>query len=235
MRSRRSSGRRRARSACARTSPPRTCRCCRRCRRPVTRDTIVCSAADFPSMIYLFRAQEALGYRLVIVPANDDGSADPGAHRRGHRRPHGAGRRLARAVPLVVHPRPRADRRAGQARRRAGGARPVSGGRASSPSTSPRSAWTLPPAGASSGCAAGPATRFSTRAPIGSAPSGRASRAGRHTRSRSPSTSRTTSRPPTIGACRRGRRRSRPTTPRCPGSGCWRPSASTRCARRRSS
>ena len=44
---------------------------------PVTRDAIVCSAADFPSMIYLFRAQEALGYRLVIVPANDDGTADP--------------------------------------------------------------------------------------------------------------------------------------------------------------
>ena len=46
---------------------------------PATRDAIVCSAADFPSMIYLFRAQEALGYRLVIVPANDDGSADPRA------------------------------------------------------------------------------------------------------------------------------------------------------------
>jgi kynureninase len=44
---------------------------------PVTRDAIVCSAADFPSMVYLFRAQEALGYRLVVVPANDDGSADP--------------------------------------------------------------------------------------------------------------------------------------------------------------
>jgi kynureninase len=43
---------------------------------PATRDTIVCSAADFPSMIYLFRAQEAFGYRLLIVPANDDGSAD---------------------------------------------------------------------------------------------------------------------------------------------------------------
>ena len=43
---------------------------------PTTRDAIVCSAADFPSMIYLFRAQETLGYRLVIVPANDDGSAD---------------------------------------------------------------------------------------------------------------------------------------------------------------
>jgi kynureninase len=44
---------------------------------PTTRDTIVCSAADFPSMIYLFRAQAALGYRLAIVAANDDGSADP--------------------------------------------------------------------------------------------------------------------------------------------------------------
>ena len=44
---------------------------------PATRDAIVCSAADFPSMIYLFRAQEALGYRLVIVPANEDGTADP--------------------------------------------------------------------------------------------------------------------------------------------------------------
>ena len=44
---------------------------------PGARDAIVCSAADFPSMIYLFRAQEALGYRLVIVAANDDGSADP--------------------------------------------------------------------------------------------------------------------------------------------------------------
>ena len=44
---------------------------------PTTRDAIVCSAADFPSMIYLFRAQTALGYRLVIVAANQDGSADP--------------------------------------------------------------------------------------------------------------------------------------------------------------
>lgn len=44
---------------------------------PATRDAIVCSAADFPSMIYLFRAHEALGYRLVIVPAHEDGSVDP--------------------------------------------------------------------------------------------------------------------------------------------------------------
>jgi kynureninase len=44
---------------------------------PVTRDTIVCSAADFPSLIYLFRAQEALGYRLRVVEANADHTADP--------------------------------------------------------------------------------------------------------------------------------------------------------------
>ena len=44
---------------------------------PGPRDTIVCSAADFPSLIYLFRAQEALGFRLHVVPARDDGSADP--------------------------------------------------------------------------------------------------------------------------------------------------------------
>ena len=45
---------------------------------PDARDTIVCSGADFPSIIYLLRAQQALGYRLVVVPAGDDGSADPG-------------------------------------------------------------------------------------------------------------------------------------------------------------
>ena len=44
---------------------------------PAARDAIVCSAADFPSMVNLFRAQETLGYRLVVVLANDDGSADP--------------------------------------------------------------------------------------------------------------------------------------------------------------
>jgi kynureninase len=45
---------------------------------PGERDTIVCSAADFPSIIYLLRAQQALGYRLVVVPAGDDGDADAG-------------------------------------------------------------------------------------------------------------------------------------------------------------
>jgi kynureninase len=43
---------------------------------PGLRDTIVCSAADFPSMIYLYRAQTALGYRLRIVPANNDFTSD---------------------------------------------------------------------------------------------------------------------------------------------------------------
>ena len=43
---------------------------------PTTRDTIVCSAADFPSLIYLFRAQAALGYRLRVVAANADHTAD---------------------------------------------------------------------------------------------------------------------------------------------------------------
>jgi kynureninase len=46
---------------------------------PDARDTIVCSAADFPSLIHLFRAQEALGYRLHVVPACGDGTADPDA------------------------------------------------------------------------------------------------------------------------------------------------------------
>ena len=90
------------------------------------------------------------------------------AHRRGHRRSHGAGRRLARAVPIVVHPGPRADCRARQARRARRWCSTCIRRPASSRSTSRRSAWTLPPAGASSGCAVGPATRFSTRGPIDS-------------------------------------------------------------------
>ena len=42
----------------------------------------------------------------------------PGAHRRGHGRSHRARRRLARAVPLVVHPRPARRSSSGPARRR---------------------------------------------------------------------------------------------------------------------
>jgi kynureninase len=37
-----------------------------------TRRRIVCLAADFPSTIYLYRAQEAAGFELSVVPAEDD-------------------------------------------------------------------------------------------------------------------------------------------------------------------
>src|SRR5512137_2830956 len=36
------------------------------------RRKIVCSAADFPSMIHLYRAQQALGFELHVVPAGPD-------------------------------------------------------------------------------------------------------------------------------------------------------------------
>jgi kynureninase len=36
------------------------------------RNRIVCLAADFPSLIYLYRAHEALGFELSIVPADPD-------------------------------------------------------------------------------------------------------------------------------------------------------------------
>src|SRR5262244_1618240 len=37
-----------------------------------SRRRLVCSAMDFPSMIYLFRAQQAHGFELHVVPAEDD-------------------------------------------------------------------------------------------------------------------------------------------------------------------
>jgi kynureninase len=37
-----------------------------------SRTRIVCSAMDFPSMVYLYRAQQAAGFDLRIVPAEDD-------------------------------------------------------------------------------------------------------------------------------------------------------------------
>lgn len=43
---------------------------------PGTRRRIVCCAGDFPSTIYLCRAQEALGFELAIVPAESDHSVD---------------------------------------------------------------------------------------------------------------------------------------------------------------
>src|SRR5262249_16201248 len=36
------------------------------------RNRIVCLAADFPSLIYLYRAQDALGFELSIVPSDPD-------------------------------------------------------------------------------------------------------------------------------------------------------------------
>jgi kynureninase len=43
------------------------------CLRPTgTRRRIVCAAMDFPSMLYLYRAQQALGFEVTIVPAEDD-------------------------------------------------------------------------------------------------------------------------------------------------------------------
>jgi kynureninase len=47
------------------------------CLRPSpSRKRIVCSAMDFPSMVYLYRAQEAAGFELRIVPGEDDLSVD---------------------------------------------------------------------------------------------------------------------------------------------------------------
>jgi kynureninase len=43
------------------------------CLRPTgTRRRIVCAAMDFPSMMYLFRAHEAAGFEVTVVPAEDD-------------------------------------------------------------------------------------------------------------------------------------------------------------------
>ena len=36
------------------------------------RRRIVCTAMDFPSMVYLYRAQQAFGFELRVVPAEDD-------------------------------------------------------------------------------------------------------------------------------------------------------------------
>jgi kynureninase len=40
------------------------------------RNRIVCTAMDFPSMIYLYRAQQAAGFELVVVPGEDDLTVD---------------------------------------------------------------------------------------------------------------------------------------------------------------
>jgi kynureninase len=49
------------------------------CLRPMgSRVRIVCSALDFPSMIYLYRAQQTSGFELVVVPGEDDLTMDTG-------------------------------------------------------------------------------------------------------------------------------------------------------------
>jgi kynureninase len=42
------------------------------------RKQIVCSALDFPSMVHLYRAQQAAGFELRVVPGEDDLSLDTG-------------------------------------------------------------------------------------------------------------------------------------------------------------
>jgi kynureninase len=43
------------------------------CLRPMgARRRIVCAAMDFPSMMYLFRAHQAAGFEVTVVPAEDD-------------------------------------------------------------------------------------------------------------------------------------------------------------------
>jgi len=37
-----------------------------------TRNRIVCLAADFPSLVYLYRAQQPLGFEVIVVPADSD-------------------------------------------------------------------------------------------------------------------------------------------------------------------
>src|SRR5262245_41079316 len=49
------------------------------CVRPrPSRNVIVCSAMDFPSMVYLYRAQQANGFELRVVPADSGGPGTPG-------------------------------------------------------------------------------------------------------------------------------------------------------------
>ena len=99
------------------------------------RRTIVCSAADFPSMVSLYRAQASLGFDLHVVSAGDDLNVDE--------------QRLADAIDddtllvafshvlfrtsFIVDPRP--GDRARAPGRRADDARRLPVGRASSRST----------------------------------------------------------------------------------------------------
>ena len=44
---------------------------------PGRRNRIVCTAGDFPSIVYLLRAQQALGFTVTVVPAADDLTVNP--------------------------------------------------------------------------------------------------------------------------------------------------------------
>ena len=89
------------------------------------RRRIVCTAMDFPSMVYLYRAQEALGFELHVVPvgARLDGGRESPARR--DRRADGGRLLLARALPDFLH-HGRGGHRGARARgRRAGDSRHV--------------------------------------------------------------------------------------------------------------
>ena len=112
------------------------------CQRPSgTRRRIVCSAMDFPSMVYLYRAQQAAGFELHVVPAEDDLTVSTDRLLEAIDHTHRGGRVLARAVSHVVHhgcggdhhPRARGGRRrhprhVSVGGYRAGGPHPARGG-----------------------------------------------------------------------------------------------------------
>ena len=80
---------------------------------------IVCSAMDFPSMVHLYRAQQAAGFELRVVPAEDDLTVDTERMLDAIDETDRGRRLLARAVPHVVHhgrgrDRPRAHARSGR-------------------------------------------------------------------------------------------------------------------------
>ena len=168
----------------------------------------------------------------MVVPRNDDGSADPA------RIAEAIDDRTALvAVSHVLFRSSSSSTRAPSSRRRAASAPRWCSTSIRPPASSLSTSTALGVDFAAGGClkwlCGGPGNAFLyTRPDRLSAVAAALDRMGRRIRSRSPSTSTTTSRPPTSGACRRGRRRSRRTTPRCPGCGCLEPSASTRSARR---
>ena len=93
-----------------------------------SRNRIVCLAADFPSTIYLYRAQEASGFELTIVPGGRGSERAHRAHPRRHRRTDRVRVVVARPVQDVVHRRSGADRSPRARGRRTSAARRLSVG-----------------------------------------------------------------------------------------------------------